>query len=184
MATKNRWKALTDKDYEILRRGTLRDARRWSGVKIWQLPSVIRSAKRLMELEAESVMLFDGAEDLIRDLIARDVRIYVLSRNTPGTIRKVMDRYGLADEIEILARRKRSLGSKSAVISRLVRREGFAKQEVWMVGDEVRDIIAAKRAGVNSVAVTWGLQHSTILKKYGPTRTAGSMNTLKKILTA
>ena len=58
LAERNQWRPMTDEDYARLRRGTLREARRWAGIHWWQFPLVLRSAKRLMHMEAEKVRLF------------------------------------------------------------------------------------------------------------------------------
>lgn len=182
LAIKNHWKTLTDEDYETLRRGTLRDARRWSGIRIWQLPLILRSAKRLMKLESEKVQLFPGAVELVKDLDSKGIKLYVLSRNLAGTISHVLERYELQDKLEIIDPSRRHLGSKSSAIRQLIRSKKYARKNVWMVGDEVRDIRASKRAGVNSVAVTWGIQDASILEKFEPTYIAGSLKELRRIL--
>ena len=182
LAIKNKWKSLSDKDYEMLRRGSLRDARRWSGIRFWQYHILIRGAKRLMELEAEKVELFPGIAEIIENLHSKGCKLYVLSRNARSTIARVLERYGLEDKLEVLSRRKRTFGSKAAVISKLIRQNGYHKNYVWMVGDEVRDVQAANKAGVNSLAVAWGIQDISILERFDPTRTATTVKELKQVL--
>lgn len=182
MAAKNKWKKLTDYEFQRLRRGTLREARRWTGIPLWQYPLLIRAAKKLMTQQAAKVNLFPGIPELIKELDKRGYHMYALSRNAPHTITQVFERYGLTDKVLVLNRRKRSLGSKRAAIRKLVRRYEYDKKYVWMVGDEIRDIRAAKSAGVNSLAVAWGIQDISILKAFQPTKTAESVKELKKIL--
>lgn len=182
LAAKNKWRPLTDKDYEVLRRGSLNQARKWAGVRWWQFPMVVRTARRLMKLEAEKVILFPGMLELITELKEKNFKLYILSLNLSDTIRHVLERNNLLDNIEILQRRKRSLGKKAAVIERLVRSQGYNKKSVWMIGDEVRDIQAAGRVGINSVAVAWGLQDVSILKQYKPTHVASSVKELRSFL--
>ena len=42
------------------------------------------------------------------------------------------------------------------------------KDEVVYVGDEVRDIKAAKRAGMKIIAASWGYNEREALEKYKP----------------
>lgn len=182
LAEKNNWTVLTDKQYEILRKGSLGEARKWAGIRFWQLPSIYRSARKLMRLESEKVKLFTGMTELVRELRERGCDVYVLSRNSSDTIAHVLERHDILDEVQILARRKRTLGSKSAVIRRLVMEKGYDRRKVWMVGDEVRDLQAASITGVNSVAVKWGIQDIGLLKKYNPTHDASNVKQLREIL--
>ena len=182
LASKNNWKVLTDKDYEILRRGTLGEARKWSGIRFWQYPMVFRSARKLMKLEAEKVQLFPEIINLIQELKRVETDLFVLSRNSPATIQKVLERHDLQDDLIILSRRKRSFGSKAAAIRLLLRRHKYPPGNVWMIGDEVRDIVAAHNAGVKSVAVAWGIQDIGILERHQPTKTAMSVGELEQLL--
>jgi phosphoglycolate phosphatase len=43
-----------------------------------------------------------------------------------------------------------------------------APHESYYVGDEVRDIVAAKEVGVSSVAVTWGYSRRSALEAERP----------------
>lgn len=182
VASKNRLKVMTDEDYAMLRRGSLRDARKWSGIRFWQYPVLIRNIRKLMKLESEKVTLFPGIIELVGELRTDGLDLYILSRNSSDTIRSVLERHGLQDELQILDRRKRALGSKAAVINKLIQQKKYDRQSIWMIGDEVRDIRAAKRARVNSIAVTWGLQDTSILQRYNPTHLVNTVKELRQIL--
>ncbi len=56
------------------------------------------------------------------------------------------------------------------------------RQDVFMVGDTEMDILAAKNAGVKSIAVTWGFRDEEFLKKYEPDYIAHNSQELKNIL--
>ncbi len=182
IASKNKLTVMTDKDYALLRRGSLREARKWSGVRFWQFPLLVGSVRKLMKLESEKVQLFPGVPKMIHKLRSQGIEPYILSRNASETIQHVLERYGLQDDLQILYRRKRSFGSKSSVINELVQRTGLPREAVWMIGDEVRDIQAAKRAGVKSIAVSWGLQDISILERYHPDHLVSTVGQLQKIL--
>lgn len=182
LAVKNNLRPMTNKDYAELRKGTLGQARRWSGIRLWQFPLIVRSIKQLMNMEADKVQLFPGADDLIRSLHGQGYTMHILSRNTSETIYRVLVRYDLQDTIQIITGKRRTLGSKTRAIQLLIRRNKLDKQSVWMIGDEVRDIKAARRAGVNSIAVTWGLQHKSILEQANPTEIVTSITKLEALI--
>jgi phosphoglycolate phosphatase len=60
------------------------------------------------------------------------------------------------------------LFGKGKALRRIVRAERLDSSEVLYVGDEVRDIEAARKARVASAAVTWGLNTEAILRAGGP----------------
>lgn len=175
-------KVMTDEDYAALRKGTLNQARRWSGARWWQMPQIIRSVKKLMAAEGETINLFPGVPEMIRELHSRGATLYILSHNAPDTIARTLERYQLRECIQILPRRKWVLSGKAPTILSLLRLTKADPTTVWMVGDEVRDLQAAHRAGVGSIAVSWGLQDESILATYQPTHMVSSIDELHQML--
>jgi len=49
-----------------------------------------------------------------------------------------------------------------------LKERNFDPQSVFYVGDETRDVEAARKAGVKTIAVTWGFNGEDILKKQKP----------------
>lgn len=182
MAEKHNWKHPTDEDFENLRKGTIRDARKWAGIPLWRLPFVIHNVRRAMRRDVDQVVLFPDVVELIHDLHKQDLEIYILSRNLPETIQGALERYELAGKTQILRRKKRYFGSKTIALVALLRNRHYNRKQIWMIGDEIRDILAAKRARVNSVAVTWGLQDVSILKRYNPDYLVKDVAELRRVL--
>ncbi len=56
------------------------------------------------------------------------------------------------------------------------------RDRVFMVGDTEMDIMAAKNAKVNSVAVTWGFRSEEFLERYEPDYIVHNPDELKRIL--
>lgn len=160
------WPKLTDAEYKRLRKGTVREAMRWVGVKSWQLPGLLRFGRKAFHDKSGEIKLFPGVPDVLEALHKDGWQIYILSTNSPDTIREILSRYKLDSFVTILKRS--GMFGKAASINKLVKKQGYSKRHVWMVGDEIRDMEAAKKSGVNSVGVAWGLQDGASLKKYKP----------------
>lgn len=179
-AIKRGWPEMTDKQYKKLRQGTIKQALGWAGIKVWQVPGLLRAGRSEFFKLSREVMLFEGAVELISDLKKDGWRIYVLSANSSETIRSVLSRNKVAKHVEILKRP--ALFGKAASIKNLVKKYDYDRSRVVVVGDEVRDIEAANKAGVRSIAVTWGLQDKSILKKTRPSKIASEVGEIKKHL--
>lgn len=179
-ATKNGYPELTEEIFQNLRKSTLREVFKWVGVKPWQLPGLMRKGRVLFAEKSDKVKLFKGVSKLVAELHKSDWEIYILSSNSPATIHDILVRNKIDDYISILKRP--SLFGKAQSIKALVRKKNYDKKNVWMVGDEVRDIEGANKAGVNSIGVTWGLQHEIVLKKAKPTHLAKTAVQLRKLL--
>ena len=99
----------------------------------------------------------------------------MLSSNAEDTIQAVLDRYGLKD-MNVMKSSK--LFGKAVPLKRLIRVNKLQAGNVWMVGDEIRDVAAAHKAGIHSLAVTWGFHPKEMLATAKPDAYADTPNQL------
>jgi phosphoglycolate phosphatase len=71
--------------------------------------------------------------------------------------------------------------NKAAVLRKVMRRNRLAAADCFYIGDEVRDVVAAAKVGIEPVAVTWGYQTAEALKKYHPYALATKPSDLLRI---
>lgn len=182
MAAENGWPHMDESQYQHLRGQKATHLQRWIGVKSWQVPGYMREGLKRFRERSPEIKLFAGVPELIPELIASGYRLYVLSTNTSQAINEVLGRYDLAGAVTVL--RRSALFGKHYAIRHLITKQKYASSDVWMVGDEVRDIEAAKRARVNAAAVTWGLQTAVLLKAAGADAIADTPQDLLAVLSA
>jgi phosphoglycolate phosphatase-like HAD superfamily hydrolase len=60
-----------------------------------------------------------------------------------------------------------TLFGKSRALSQALSKEHLDPREVIYIGDEVRDVEACQKCGLNVIAVTWGLNSQTALRNTG-----------------
>ncbi|MEK6545270.1 MAG: HAD hydrolase-like protein, partial [Nitrospinota bacterium] len=73
--------------------------------------------------------------------------------------------------------------SKRRAIKRFIRRHYLSENNIYYVGDETRDIRAAKKAGIKCIAVTWGLNSKSALEALEPSIIVNKPSELVKVLT-
>lgn len=61
-----------------------------------------------------------------------------------------------------------NLFGKDKVIKKILKNYQINKEQVCFVGDETRDIEAAKKSAITSIAVTWGFNSEDVLLKSEP----------------
>ena len=72
---------------------------------------------------------------------------------------------------------------KDKVIKRVLKHERLDPSSAIYVGDEVRDIEAAKRLGMPCAAVAWGYNSDVLLASYAPMVVVRTPKQLEKVLT-
>lgn len=180
VAVKKKWERLNNRQYRKLFTATIGHVLRWSRLRPWRFFYLVRQSRKHLHTEAGRISLFKGLPKLINDLHEAGYDLYVLSNNVSVTINLVLTHREVIDKLIILE--QPVFLRKHVRINELIRRKNYARSNVWMVGDERRDIVAAKKARVNSIAVTWGLQNLGVLKKSHPTHLVNNPSEILKIL--
>lgn len=165
-AKKAQWPTLTHKDYVKLRSGTVKDAMRWAGVKAWHLPRLLRAGRREYEKHTREINIFEGMAETIKQLAKSEFDIYVLSSNSLRSVKSIIAKNKLDEDVKIL--KSSPIFGKHKILKKLLKTSGYNPEQSWMIGDEVRDIEAGKKTGMNTMAVTWGLQNEAALKDAEP----------------
>lgn len=153
------------KDYYRLRKGSPREIMRWSGIKFWQLPRLVRIGRTEYKKHINDIRLFKNMSTVIKELSkSRDV--YILSSNDNKTVKKILQNNKLDAKVTILT--ASSLFGKDKALKRLLKKHKYMAGKSWMIGDEARDIEAGKKARMNTIGVSWGLQGREGIKRSGP----------------
>lgn len=132
------------------------------GIPIWQAPRILAHVRQRMQDAAPDIPVFAGIACAIDQLAQGGVVLAVVSSNTEGNVRRVLgptlsDRFA-AFECGI------DLFGKAAKLRRLLARFGCPPGNAILVGDELRDIDAARAAGMAAGAVGWGYNHPDALR--------------------
>jgi phosphoglycolate phosphatase len=149
-------------DVHRLRAQTSVEILRWLGVPPLQLPAIMRHARLRMAERAHELSLFPGMEAVVRGVAAQGVHVAVVSSNAERTVRTVL-RESLCGEVHAF-RCGVSVFGKAARVRGLMRRARVSPGQTVLVGDEERDIAAARAVGARAVAVTWGYAAADALR--------------------
>lgn len=154
-ARKNNRPELTEEIKQRLRDGTTRQAIKWAGVRFWQIPGLLNMARVEYKKRSSKIKVFPGMESVAKSL-SKDHDLYILSTNSEKTVRKILKKTGFKPKVTIL--KGSSVFGKEKALKNLLKSSKYNPKTSWMIGDEMRDIVAGNKAGLNTVGVTWGLQ--------------------------
>jgi phosphoglycolate phosphatase len=159
------FRRITPAEAEALRGQDNRAVMRALGVPLWQVPRIAAHIKRLAA-EAPPPPLFPGIPDTLRRLSAAGVTVAIASSNTEAQIRRALgpELSGLIGHYAVEA----SLFGKAKRFRRVLRASAIPAAEAIAVGDETRDIEAAREAGIAAGAVAWGYAWRSLLESRAP----------------
>ena len=129
----------------------------------WRLWFFGRDIRRAYERHIERIGLFPGITDILTTLRVQNYTIGIVSSNTTPIIETIMRRANITiDFIET-----GSAFGKSRTINRCLAKYHLNPTDVLYIGDEVRDVLACQKSGIDMLAVTWGLNSQESLTKAG-----------------
>lgn len=110
--------------------------------------------------------IFDGLSEVIQHFFTNH-KLAIVTTNSSQNVHAFLTQHGL-DTLIHAVYGVDTPGSKAQKIS--IARERFANNEetIFMIGDALSDVRAAKEAGVTSIAVTWGHQSLATLQRGNP----------------
>ncbi len=150
-------------------------------IKPWRMPWLLVRGRAMMRRDMETVVVFDGIEEVLKQLQSQETAVYIISSNSPGNIRKLLQVHGLEVYFKHIYGNVGLFG-KAKMLRRVIARNHLDTANTYYVGDEGRDIEAAKRVGVKSLAVTWGFNSAELLEKHHPYAVVSSPEQLADLL--
>jgi phosphoglycolate phosphatase len=154
-------------DLDNLRRKSARELMKLQKVSVLKLPMLAAHFQKMMKADAGNIRLFDGVPEMLEAVHAAGVKIAIVSSNSEENIRIVLgpDLCGLVSRFSCGA----SVFGKASKFRKVLAAMSTRPVEALSIGDETRDIDAAREIGMATGAVAWGYTNAEALKAYGPT---------------
>jgi phosphoglycolate phosphatase len=174
------FKRVEERDHERLRSYAPRKLLNVLGVPPWKVPLIAYYLRSLLARDIDQVSLFAGVDTLLRTLSRTDVKLAVVSSNSYENVRQVLGPNNV-ELIETFACGVSVFG-KAAKLRGVLKTCVVPRSQTIYIGDEVRDIEAAREANVASGAVAWGYNTVEALQAYGPDEVFTTVNDIIEAL--
>ncbi|MEI6650858.1 MAG: HAD hydrolase-like protein [Candidatus Moraniibacteriota bacterium] len=146
---------------------SLRELIETLGIPRWKLPFIAWKFHRYFRKAAPQVRCKEGVIDVIRSLQQDGHILGIVTSNSRANVRTILSRENAVSCFSFV-RSEWSVFGKARSLRRVVRRFGIGPDASWYVGDEVRDVEAARGAELRSAAVTWGFNSEKVLRSVTP----------------
>lgn len=151
---------------DTLRHMSARELMKLQKLPALKMPMIAAHFHKLMAQDAGSIRMFDGAPDVLRGLHEAGIKLAVVSSNTEANIRVV-----LGPELSALVSRfdcGATVFGKASKFRRVLKTLGVSPSEAISIGDEIRDLDAAREVGLATGVVCWGYTAPEALRAQKP----------------
>jgi HAD superfamily hydrolase (TIGR01509 family) len=123
-------------------------------------------SRRMLGGKIENVPVFGGIKETLEKLHSSGIKLAVVTSNSGANARKFL----ISKNIDVfdIVESPLFVFNKARVIEKVMKKLNVKPEDTAYVGDETRDIESAHKAGVKSVAVTWGYHFRDLLVRFKP----------------
>ncbi|HRD70690.1 MAG TPA: HAD hydrolase-like protein [Legionella sp.] len=152
-ARENKKPVLTEVDFQKLRTEPYNEVRKKLGLGLIEAYLLDKKLKREIYKNPHRVQLTPGIKEVFQEIQQNDSLIYIISSNSKQNIAKVLHAHNI-NKVEKIIHTFRAF-NKTYFLRKLLQEHQNYKH-AFLISDEYKDIIAANKLGIISIAVTWG----------------------------
>lgn len=132
-----------------------------------RVPAILTRATGMMRANITSLPLIGGIGEVLREMRGHSRSFGILTSNTSTNVDLFLRSHGLRDLFDFISSTSKLTG-KAKHLRAIRKTFSLHATEMLYVGDEIRDVKAAKKAGVPIAAVTWGFNSRESLASESP----------------
>jgi HAD superfamily hydrolase (TIGR01549 family) len=132
-----------------------------------KIPRFLIEVKHQLGLKIQDeVKPFEGMS-LVLNRLSEKYNLGIISSNSENNIKCFLDKHELSGLFHYI-HSDSSLFGKDAVLKRFCRKHNLKYADIVYIGDEDRDILAAKKLKIQTIAVAWGYNDKELLQRGNP----------------
>jgi phosphoglycolate phosphatase len=152
-------------------------------IPIYKLPKVLRQTREHLRNEISVLTSFIDLPEVLIELTMLGCSLSILTSNSSENVVLWLERHRIQHLFNFIHAESSYFG-KSSILKKLLKSHTMKPFATFYIGDETRDIEAAKKSNINSIAVSWGYNSEEILTVYGPDYLARAPKDLLTIIKA
>lgn len=151
----------------LLRNLTAREIIKYSGVSLFKMPFLVKKVKGELKAHITELHPIEGIEQALMQLYKRNYRLGIITSNSQENVIAFLQCHNLNYLFDFIYSGVTIFG-KTTIINNVLRQKQLKPETVIYVGDETRDIEAAKKSNIQVIAVTWGFNSAAALADQKP----------------
>lgn len=167
LADEFNFRYVNDDEINELKNLTSKELIRYLKIPIYKIPAVLIKARALMRAEMKKLPSFSNLQGTIKKIHEMNINLGVLTSNSSDNVfawLKCNDMQNLFNFVHV----ESNFFGKKRILRKIIKTYKMEQSKTFYIGDETRDIEAAKACNINSIAVTWGFNSEKVLLQYQP----------------
>jgi len=162
------FKSIAADEVEMMRHYTLKKLIKHLGISKLQVPKLLHQGLKELKSRIDTLKLIDGMQEAVEAIAASEqYELGILTSNSRDNVEDFLKRHGMIEKFHFISSTSKLTG-KHKYMRSICKTFSMDPSHMLYVGDEIRDVKAAKKAGVPIVAVGWGFNSKDALAEFEP----------------
>lgn len=135
-------------------------------VPFWEIPVLLIVMRNKVKEGMKRARIFRGIAKIVKEL-SKSHKLAIATSNSEDNVKKFLKKNGLGSHFDKIFSGI-SLFGKERTLKTAVEYFKISNKETVFVGDEIRDVKAAKKCKMKVIAVSWGYNSKKLLSKGNP----------------
>jgi len=166
LAQKYKFKGIEFKEIESLKKLSMAERSKLFDFPMYKLPMILPQFYRLYRQSLNEVHLYEGIKDVLMEIDKRGYKILIISSNSKENILEFLKMNGIHCVADVLCSNR--IFGKDKVMKKFLKEANVDSSNVVYIGDEQRDIVACKKAGIPIIWVEWGYDAKEVVQNDEP----------------
>jgi len=166
LAQKYKFKGIELKEIDTLKKLSISERSKLFDFPMYKLPMILPQFYKLYRQSLNDVHLFEGMKEVLLEIDNRGYKILIISSNSKDNILEFLKMNGIDCIADVLCSNR--IFGKDKVMKKFLKESSVSSSEVIYIGDEQRDIVACKKAGVPIIWVEWGYDAIEVIQNEEP----------------
>ncbi len=166
LAQKYKFKGIELKEIDALKKLSISERSKLFDFPMYKLPMILPQFYKLYRQSLNDVHLFDGMKEVLLEIDKRGYKILIISSNSKDNILEFLKMNGIHCVADVLCSNR--IFGKDKVMKKFLKEWNVLSSDVLYIGDEQRDIVACKKAGVPIAWVEWGYDAKEVVQNEEP----------------
>jgi len=167
MAGQHNLRTIQEDEVHYLRQMKLSDFLEHLAVPKRLVPKLLYKGTRMLKARIGKLPLIEGMGEVLPNLRSKSEHFGILTSNSTENVQLFLRNHGIEDVFSFISSTSKLTG-KSKHLSSIRRTFSIKAEEMIYIGDEIRDVKAAKKAGISMAAVGWGFNAPEALAGTNP----------------
>lgn len=158
---------VTEDEISRLSNLSSRDIILQSPIPAYKIPFLLRRVKKELNQHIANLKPFIGIKEALMNLKQQGFNLGIVTSNMEDNVLDFLKNNELESYFDFVYSANTLFG-KNKTINKLIKKHELLIDEIVYVGDETRDIEAAKKSKIKVIAVAWGFNSADILAQHQP----------------